>query len=117
MKPYRFVTFCLTIVITLLSLNLFAQEAGARDPTKPPAYTEDIQKDTQKEAEQSNGGYELKAILIGQGRRLALINEQYVRLGDRIGDARVIAIEQNAVTLSEAGRRVTIYLFDRGIRD
>ena len=105
--------FYLLFFLSLSSQKTLAEEVHLKDPTKPPAYVEDVEDKEQT----SKAHYELKSILIGRGRRLALINEQYVSLGDKVGTAVVIAIERNAVVLSEEGRQVKIYLFDRGIRN
>ncbi|WP_238552842.1 hypothetical protein, partial [Legionella oakridgensis] len=60
--------------------------------------------------------YQLQSIIIGRSRRLALINDQFVSIGDSIGSAVVIAIDRNSVVLSESGRKLKIDLFDSGIR-
>ncbi|AHE68381.1 hypothetical protein [Legionella oakridgensis] len=101
--------FCLTIIIILLSWEVLAQVAKERDPTRPAVQIGSI-KDTSVER------YQLQSIIIGRSRRLALINDQFVSIGDSIGSAVVIAIDRNSVVLSESGRKLKIDLFDSGIR-
>lgn len=101
--------FCLTIIIILLSWEVLAQVAKGRDPTRPAVQIGSI-KDTSVER------YQLQSIIIGRSRRLALINDQFVSIGDSIGSAVVIAIDRNSVVLSESGRKLKIDLFDSGIR-
>lgn len=75
------------------------------DPTKP--YTGKIE---------AGGQLQLRSILIGKDRRIALINDTFVQVGDAIGEAKVIAIKEDFVVLIESGRTETLYLFTNDIR-
>lgn len=81
-----------------------------RDPTKPPAGISDV-----AAAEKDAVGFDLQSIIISNSRRMAIINNRLVKVGDNIGGAKVVAIERNAVVLSVAGRKLIIHLFKRGI--
>jgi len=101
--------FCLTLLITLLSLHTFAQTNLAHDPTKPALLINTVA------GKSDISEYKLQSIVIGKTRRLALINDKLVSTGDTVGSAKVVAIDRNSVILSESGRKLTIYLFQRGI--
>ncbi|WP_133129855.1 hypothetical protein [Legionella yabuuchiae] len=102
--------FCLILLFPLLSGGISAAQDQWRDPTRPSLYRALEPKGAKK-----NQTYNLQSIIIGKSRRMALINDKFVTVGDRVGDAKVVAIERNSVVLSESGRRLTIYLFDRSI--
>ena len=76
-----------------------------RDPTKP--FTGKVE---------VSGQLQLSSILIGKERRLALINDTFVQIGDTIGSAKVIAIKEDSVVLLDSGRTETLYLFTNDIR-
>ncbi len=107
-KSSRLFNFCLVLLFTIVSINAFAQVGAKRDPTEPAII-------------EVGGGetatpiaiYEAQSIIIGQTRRLALINNIFVKVGGTIGRAKVIAIDRNAVILSDSGRNRTIHLFNR----
>lgn len=104
--------FCITGLITLISTTITAEVVVGRDPTQPATFNVIIDK---KQAGTPTAGYQLQSILISKDRSLALINDKFVSVGDVIGSAKVIGIDRNSVILSESGRKLTIYLFDRSI--
>jgi MSHA biogenesis protein MshK len=77
-----------------------------RDPTRPFTGKVEI-----------SGQLQLRSILIGSDRRLALINDTFVQIGDTIGSAKVIAIKEDSVVLVDSGRTQTLYLFTNDIRE
>jgi len=90
----------------------FAQALVDRDPTRPIDY----KGLGLKNAEAPQSGLTLRAILIGEKRRHALINNRYVKVGDVIGSAKVITIKKGSVTLEDSGRKITLRLFEHTIR-
>lgn len=86
---------------------LAAEPIARRDPTKPAIDTSVVP--TEKRVEQT---FKLQAIIISRSRRLALIDDVQVSIGDKIGDATVEMISENSVTLSRAGENVTLYLIN-----
>jgi hypothetical protein len=52
----------------------------------------------------------LSSTLIAPGRRLATINGQRVAVGERIGQARVTAIEADRVALTEGNKEIIVEL-------
>lgn len=63
-----------------------------------------------------SGRLDLKSILIGKGRRIALINDTFVKEGEQVGTAKIIAIHPDSVVLIDSGRTETLYLFANDIR-
>lgn len=56
-------------------------------------------------------GWTLQATRISGNHRNAIINGQNVRIGERIGGARVLSIEHGHVQLDIAGQRRTLTMF------
>ncbi|GGI85112.1 hypothetical protein [Legionella impletisoli] len=110
MNQYALFKFCLILVFPLLSGKINAATEQLRDPTRPSLY-----RNLEPKGDKKNQSYNLQSVIIGKSRRMALINDKFVTVGDVVGDAKVVAIERNSVVLSESGRRLTIYLFDRSI--
>lgn len=93
------------IALTLI-LSLVATVAGAQalsDPTR--------RFDTALTAAASEGGWVLQSTRIASNQRLAVINGQTVREGERVGNARVLRIDNGQVQLIEDGQRRTLSMF------
>jgi hypothetical protein len=58
----------------------------------------------------ADSGYALTSVLISDDRRLAVINDHVVGVGDSVDGARVLAIRPYAVTLAVAAERITVEL-------
>lgn len=78
-------------------------EASRRDPLKPPGTVEQ----TTRPAFNADA-WRLSSTLVAKGRRVAIINERLVGVGDRVGGARVLAIESGQARLDYQGREFTI---------
>lgn len=70
------------------------------DPMRPPAFAAPAGAATGEQA--SGGGLVLQSTLLSKGRRIAMIDGKSMKVGDRIGRARIISIDPGAVTLREA---------------
>jgi MSHA biogenesis protein MshK len=79
------------------------------DPMRPPseAAIADTTKASKRKVSQV---YHLSAIRITKDQRSAMINGKIVKTGERIGDARLVEITANHVTLELEGRRITLSL-------
>lgn len=66
------------------------------DPTRPPAA---IGAPSESAAEMAGSALDLSAVFYAEGRRVAIINGQRVRENDRVGSARIVAIEPDRVRL------------------
>jgi len=80
-----------------------AEETQRRDPLQPPGEVR-----TSTEAAFNADAWRLVSTLVADGRRVAIINDRTVGVGDRVGGARVLAIESGRVALDYRGRRFTI---------
>ena len=85
-----------------------AGDAPLRDPTRPPDAMLAL----------SAGGApllpaepQLQSVMIGADGRRAVIGGQSFRLGDRVGDARLVRITENEAVLAGASGRRTLKLF------
>lgn len=114
----------LMIVLILLSVLVAFYARGAEevliDPTAPlfvlPAEGEGLGIDFMNQFPALFEGFELSSILIRENDRVAVINEQRVRVGDTIGIARVTAIEPRHVTLNVDGEIQTLELYESTVK-
>jgi MSHA biogenesis protein MshK len=79
-----------------------------RDPTRPPNL-EGTALDGGAQA--IPAGPVLQSILISPGRKVAVISGQQVRLGDTVGDARVVRLTDSDVTLQRGKETQVLKLF------
>jgi MSHA biogenesis protein MshK len=68
------------------------------DPMRPPALM-----GAASETAGTPGGMVLQSTIMSRGRRIAMIDGKSMNVGDRIGEARIVAINPDSVTLREAG--------------
>ncbi|TBV00126.1 Type II secretory pathway component [Stutzerimonas kirkiae] len=78
--------------------------ALARDPTQPPVEL------TPKGAQAPPASLQLQAILRSPQVSRAVINGQPLKVGERLGDARVLAIHSHSVLIEREGQRETLRL-------
>jgi len=92
------------------------------DPMKPPAFA--LNKFRLAKLKQNGVGLtakpsvnkpqakpmQLSSILIGKSRKVAIINEQTLVVGDKIGKYKLVAIFKDRVQLSGNGKRTTLKL-------
>ena len=84
-------------LIGLMSLSVAMPSVAQAlaDPTRPPNTMET----SAAESGAGTSGPVLKSILLSSNRRLAVIDGRTVNVGDRVGNARVIAIDTDSVKL------------------
>lgn len=68
------------------------------DPMRPPALM-----GAASETAGTPGGMVLQSTIMSRGRRIAMIDGKSMNVGDRIGEARIMAINPDSVTLREGG--------------
>ncbi|MDB5773809.1 MAG: hypothetical protein JWM42_4183 [Burkholderia sp.] len=85
----------------------FAHAENLVDPTRPPAALE--QGSTAGGV--TSSGPVLQSVLIAPGRTLAMISGQTVKVGDRVGEARVVKISETEVVLRNGKDLETLKLF------
>ena len=105
-----------TLVVMIFSFAAVAhaEVAGMRDPTEP-LNVEVVQGDSNIKS--INKSFMLQSILYSSNRKIALINDKYVSVGDAIGKAKLVAIDRGSVTLKDADKVFKIYLFEQSIRE
>jgi MSHA biogenesis protein MshK len=103
MRPPR------ALLLTLLSGAFGAQAQGLPDPTRPPASIESPQTTTATTGSPAGApATGLQSIIRrDRGKPAALINGEYVELGGKVGENRVVRIGDDSVTLQgPAGKEV-----------
>lgn len=78
------------------------------DPTRPPAAFQD---EVRHAGEPSSSAPVLQSVLIGPKRSIATISGRIVKLGDKLGDARVVKISETEVVLQSGSGKQTFKLF------
>lgn len=101
----------LCALAALLAGSSASQAALAQalaDPMRPPAAA--AASPAEGGAEAPKGAARLQSVLISPKRRIAVIDGRVVRLGERVGDAKVVAISESRVVLQRATGRETLKL-------
>jgi MSHA biogenesis protein MshK len=99
----RFHARCLAFA-ALTILSAAAQAQSLTDPTRPPASLGS----TETAAE---SGWTLQSIIrSNRGKPAAIVNGEYVLLGGKVGDARLIKIGEDYVTLKTETGTETLML-------
>jgi MSHA biogenesis protein MshK len=83
-----------------------AQALG--DPMRPPATPGPASAEGSKEP--ATAAARLQSVLISPGRRVAVIDGRVLQLGERIGDAKLVAISESQVVLQRPSGRETLKL-------
>jgi MSHA biogenesis protein MshK len=93
--------------LTALTGSVVVHAQGLPDPTRPPAMVESA---SEQDASASSGPV-LQSVLISPTRRIATINGQALKPGDKFGEARVMKITENEVVLRNGQEMQTLKLF------
>lgn len=94
--------------LALVSGQCPAQAQDLADPMRPPAFALPAGATGEQT---SGGGPVLQSTLLSEGRRIAMIDGKPMKVGDRIGRARIISIDPGTVTLREANRTRVLQLY------
>jgi MSHA biogenesis protein MshK len=94
--------------LTVLAGSTIGHAQGLPDPTRPPAMSESA---GEQDASAASSGPVLQSVLISPSRRIATINGQVLKLGDKFGEARVTKITENEVVLRNGQEMQTLKLF------
>lgn len=105
------------IFITITGL-LVASPPVLGDPTRPPTPAEIRAWQSGESSEDTQSGWQLQSVLVSEDRRVAIINGRRHHTGDRIGAARITAINPGEVTLEQAGEHFSLTIANRthGVR-
>lgn len=99
----------LACAATLSSVNA-ADEPPVRDPTRPP-YSPAVG------SKQAGDRLRLVSTSISSSNRSAVIGDQVVGIGSRIGDAVVTTIDPGRVTITRGSQRVVLRLYPRTVKE
>ncbi len=102
------------LLIPLLALSWGAcalEGESTKDPTVPPAVWLAAQPSTPGAAPQhtANAASRVQVILVGETRRLALVDGNVVKAGDVINDSKVLAIKVNRVVMEDTSKSLSMY--------
>ena len=81
---------------------------GLSDPMRPPQF---IAPSLEISAGGTQSGPVVQSILLSKGRRIATIDGKPMKIGDIIGDAKIVAIDSVSVTLREANSTRVLELY------
>lgn len=104
------IAMTLTLALTLGPGQYLAQAQAQAlsDPMRPPPFAAPAGATGEQT---SGGGLVLQSTLLSKGRRIAMIDGKPMKVGDRIGSARIISIDPGAVTLREANKTRVLQLY------
>ena len=94
--------------LALAAGTLSAEELPLRDPLRP--YTASLPSDPSGVPTRR---LELQAVVVSPERRIAVINDELRREGERVDDALIVRIERGAVHLRRAGEDFVLRLDGR----
>lgn len=97
-----------TLIAALLLGPACALAAPFADPTRPPAAEAST---ASGDGVAGQGVPRLESVLIAPDRRIAVINGQAVRVGQKVGEARVLSITETEVALREGNSTQVLKLF------
>jgi hypothetical protein len=113
----------ITLSIPLSQPNQAEEPQTAAHSEDPPPYvTRDIfaplrvrtaEKSTSEEPEKEPPTFRLRGTIVGGERPLAIIDDQFVRVGDRIGDYSVVRIRKKDVLLMSESTKLHLEIQKR----
>ncbi|MGV7207479.1 MSHA biogenesis protein MshK [Oxalobacteraceae bacterium A2-2] len=106
MTRARLLAACLLVC----AVQAGAQAQGLADPTRPPP--EALRQAGAADAEAPVAGPRLQSVLVGEGgRRVAVIDGQTVRLGEKYQGAVLVEVGKNKVVLQRGAAKQVLTLY------
>jgi MSHA biogenesis protein MshK len=99
LNSFRLVGIAFAVAVPL------AQAQALSDPTRPPGAAAMASPDAPQATE-----LQLQTILLSPQRKLAVINGQTVKIGERVGDATLVTISETGVVLKRGEETQTVRL-------
>lgn len=113
----------LSFFIALLAISLSASTMALEqvDPMRPDEQAETTKSGVGTDSKAvtkapTSISWWLQSIQIGEGERSATINGRLLKIGDKIGSARLIAIEHDRVKLRRGGKQIKLMFLPRTIK-
>lgn len=103
----RLIGLALSGLLAASSVSQAALAQALGDPMQPPAAASSSGARGEAQGETAS---RLQSVLISPRRRVAVIDGRAVGLGERVGDATVVAIAESEVTLARGAERQTLKL-------
>jgi len=120
---------CFSLAILLVSMSgVFCYQASAQADSAETGVQDEILRDPTAPLFSSAGSqpqanlfslvssYKVTSILLRPNMKVAVINSRQVREGDVIGNAEVVKIDKNTVTLQVAGEEQILELYGRSVK-
>ncbi len=82
------------------------------DPTRPP----DISTVTVESLESGNAPFRVSSILMAPGRKIAIVNDSRVEIGDEVDGATVSEINAQAVLLELGGEEIELRIAGQPVK-
>ncbi len=102
-----------TLLLAFAAAGAYAQTL--QDPMRPPSFAVPSGGADGEALDVSQLGPVLQSTMLSEGRRIAMIDGKPMKVGDKIGDARIVAIDPASVTLREGKTTRTLEMF-QGIK-
>jgi MSHA biogenesis protein MshK len=96
------------IALPLLCITASAWTEKLPDPTRPPVLIDNPQSDA---AASQYTGLVLQSVMISPHRKMAIINGQTVKLGEKFDGAQLVGISESEVVLRHGKTLQTLKLF------
>lgn len=93
-------------IIFFLVMQVMTAYALLKDPTRPSQHRAVV-----TDNETGRQGVSLTGILTSKHRKTAVINGEYVQVGDEVGKATVVAIKPDYVALKDAKGKFEVHLY------
>jgi len=111
-KRYSFVLSILIAMLVLLCLSPVQANMDLPDPTRPGNFSAPAERSEIPSAKQ----FKLHSLLISSQRRVAIINDKSVEVGDLVNGATVRRIDKNRVELDKQGTRFSLSLIEHDFK-
>lgn len=115
LRPGKFAGVLAAALALALGWGHWLAEARAQtlhDPMQPPTFAAPASGvPGVAGGEPAAGALVLQSTLMSGGRRIAMIGGKSMKVGDRIGEAKIVAIEPGAVTLREGATTRVLELY------
>ncbi len=105
---------CLLALFFYSPMAFSEPSAELKDPTEPTNYSSDV---SRARTSESITSFVLDAVLISENNKIAVINNNIVKIGDVIGDEKVKSIDAYSVTLVGEQGEVVLHLFGSPIKE